>query len=155
MKNSTCTFSLPQKQRNRFTQKSMAIHYGEFLNTLPWDYFCTFTAPYSLSEKAARRSMGKLKSQLTIQNGSEPTIFWVAEPFDSKHGYHLHALLRDTGKPEPGRVGIIKKTWQKVIKGKYGSENRFTTVLPYDPNLGGHYYVAKYLHRYNADYDFA
>jgi hypothetical protein len=155
MKKSTCTFPLPQEQSNRVKQKSMAVHYGEWLNTMEWDFFCTFTTSYSLSKNAAINSMGRLKNHLSMQNGCEPTIFYVAEPFDSKYGYHLHALMKDNCKPGLERVSLIKEAWQRVSKGKYGKANKFTKIVPYDRNLGGNYYVAKYLHRYNAEYGFA
>lgn len=155
MKESTCTFPLPQNQRNRVNQKSMSVHWGEWLNTMEWDFFCTFTTPYSLSKDAAVNSMARLKNHLTSQNGVEPIIFYVVEPFDSKYGYHLHALMKDNCKDEHGRVPLIKEAWQKVSRGKYGKDNRFTTIVPYIRNLGGNYYVSKYLHRYNAEYGFA
>ena len=85
----------------------------------------------------------------------KPTIFWVAEPFDTKYSYHLHALLKVPGKPASNAAYYIKKAWQVVSKGKYGKEYNFTVIKPYDANLGGNYYVAKYLHRYNAEYGFA
>ena len=101
MKESTCTFPLPQTQRNRVTQKSMSVHYGEWLNTMQWDNFCTFTTRYSLSLKSARNSMGRLSNFIVSEYGFKTKIFWTAEPFDTKYGYHLHALIKIEGKTTP------------------------------------------------------
>ncbi len=156
MKQHTCTFRLPPKQNERGTQKkSMATHYGDWLNTMEWDFYCTFTTRYSMSMQAAMHSIERLNSFLTEQYGSKPTIFWVAEPFDTKYGYHLHALIKVPGKPVANAAYFIKKAWQVVSKGKYGKEYNFTVVKPYIAKLGGNYYVSKYLHRYNAEYGFA
>jgi len=122
MKKVTCTFPLTQTETKRFAQKPIAVHWGEFLNTLPWDFYCTFTSRHSLTKIGARNAMGRLKNHLAIKYGSEPAIFWAAEPFDSKHGYHLHALLKDNRKSESGRISSIKEAWQIVNKGKYGKE---------------------------------
>jgi len=150
----TCTSRLPQRQSESLKQKkSMAIIYGEWLNSMEWNYYCTFTTRYSLSQKAARSLMKNLNSFLTEELSFKPTIFWVAEPFDNKYGYHVHALLKVQGKPGSDLVYYIKKAWQIVSKGKYGNEYNYTVIKPYISNLGGNYYVAKYLHRYNADYD--
>lgn len=156
MKNYTSTFRLPPRQNERLNQnKSMAVIYGEWLNTMEWDFYCTFTTRYSMSREAARNSMYRLNNFLTEQYCFKPTIFWVAEPFDTKYGYHLHALLKVQGKPTSNLAHYIKKAWQIVSKGKYGKEYNFTVIKPYDANLGGNYYVAKYLHRYDSDYGFA
>ena len=57
-----------------------------------WTWFATFTTPYELTLKSARRLVertGKAWQKL------DPTcrIFWVAERFEVKDGYHLHALV--------------------------------------------------------------
>ena len=155
MHSNTCTSLLPLKQERLTQKKSMAAHYGDWLNTMEWDCYCTFTTRYSMSMEAARKSIERLNDFLTKQYGSKPTIFWVAEPFDIKYGYHLHALIKMQGKPTSNLAYYIKKAWQIVSKGRYGKEYNFTVIKPYVATLGGNYYVAKYLHRYNAEYGFA
>ena len=82
----------------------------------------------------------------------KPVIFWVAEPFDTKYGCHLHALVQVKGKL-PNTITHIKNAWQVVSKGKGLKEYNNTTIKDYDPLKGGNFYIAKYLFKNNADYD--
>lgn len=154
MKNYTSTSRLPSRQKERFTQnKSNADAYGRWLDTNQWNLFCTFTTRYSLSVKSARRSMERLKEFLATQYSFKATIFWVAEPFDTGDSYHLHALLKIEGTATENLIYFIKKAWQIVSRGKNGKEYNQTVLRKYEPAKGAHFYVAKYLHRPNADYD--
>ena len=82
----------------------------------------------------------------------KPTIFWVAEPFDTKYGCHIHALLLLPGKVKNSIIDI-RNVWQVVSKGRGLREFNNTTIKPYDPIKGGHFYLSKYLHLQAADYD--
>ena len=79
-------------------------------------------------------------------------FFWVAEPFDTKYGCHLHALIY-LGNKKLTSISDIKDAWQIVSKGKGQKEYNNTTIKDYIPNKGGHFYFAKYLHLPNTDYD--
>ena len=154
MKSYTCTSLLPQRQKESVTKTPpISVSYGNWLNTMPWDYYCTFTTRYQLSKPAARRSMARLQDIIKRQYMDIPEIFWVAEPFDSKYGCHLHALVKITGKT-PQTITHLKNAWQIASKGRGLKEYNNTTIKDYDPQKGGHFYVAKYLQRHNADYDF-
>ena len=122
------------------------------MNSMKWDYYCTFTMYYQLSKPAARRAIAGFQDIIKQQYLEPPTIFWVAEPFDTKYGCHLHALVEIKNKT-PQTIVHIKNAWQIVSKGKGLKEYNNTTIKNYYPLKGGHYYIAKYLHRYNADYD--
>ena len=117
MQKHTCTSGFAQTKKN-----TLINAYGNWLNNQEWDYYCTFTTRYTMSKEAARKSIERLSDFLTKQYGSKPIIFWVAEPFDTKYGYHLHALLKMQGKPTSNLAYYIKKAWQIVSKGKYGKE---------------------------------
>lgn len=98
------------------------------------------------------------------EKNSPCRIFWVAEPFDLKEGFHLHALF--AYKPVKGQnwkrptttkngnkimldVALVNCTWEGVS----GKGNR-STVLRYDKRKGARYYCGKYLMKNLSDYDF-
>jgi len=67
-------------------------------------------------------------------------MFWVAEQFHGRDGFHLHSLLTC-----PYRADAIWNYWFH----RYGRAR----ILLYDPAIGGSGYVAKYVTKRIADYD--
>lgn len=67
--------------------------YAEWINSIDWNFFCTFTTGYPLTLKSARRLMERTHKSYSKYLG-ESTLFWVAEPYELKDGYHTHALLK-------------------------------------------------------------
>lgn len=67
-------------------------------------------------------------------------IFWVAEKFELREGYHLHALMRT----DVSGTAI----WQWWFR-RFGRAE----VRDFDPKLGAAGYVAKYVTKQLADYD--
>ncbi len=130
-----------------------SIAYADFLNTMTWDCFCTLSTKYSLTMNQARRAADRLHSFLNTKYGNA-RIFWVAEPFDSRVGYHIHALVSISPSSIVKDIAeVIKKAWQVVTKGGNGKSYNNTVIRPYDSNLGANYYVSKYMLKNNADYD--
>jgi hypothetical protein len=105
-----------------------------------------------MSVKSARRAAERLYSHLQKHIGNV-RVFWVAEPFDTKYGYHLHALIHIGNPVLSGAIELIKKAWQVVTKGKGGKGYNNTVIEPYKKELGANYYVSKYMLRHNSDYD--
>ena len=132
--------------------KNIVKNYADYINSLPWDYYCTFTTRDPLSMNAARNAMIRLHDSLKSNYGC-CQIFWVAEPFDSKYGYHTHALMNFSELQSKNMEPLIKKSWQIVSRGRGQKEYNNTTIKPYDRTKGAHYYIAKYLFRGNADHD--
>ena len=141
----------------RYTQVTDA--YAEFLSGFEWGYFCTFTTPYTLTLKSARRLMEKYHSDL--KKGGKSPFFWVAEPFDVKEGYHTHALLQV---PDCYQFKHLVDLWQVATgcKGKTKENESGQKVKiharveyrKYDKRLGARHYVGKYIMKSGADYDF-
>ncbi|UAY52139.1 hypothetical protein [Ferruginibacter albus] len=127
--------------------------YAEWLNLMKWSYYCTFTTRYDFSVKSARVLMNRYFSFLKNNLKSEVQIFWVAEPFDTKDGCHLHTLIKVLA-PGSSAKNQINKVWQVITNGNYGKGFNSTKIDRYKPYLGAHFYVSKYLNRINADYDF-
>jgi len=79
-----------RKRKSR--KREMWAEYSAFLSKLKWTWFATFTTPYELTLKSARRLVERVADRWRKE---DPTVrvFWVAEKFELKDGYHLHALV--------------------------------------------------------------
>jgi hypothetical protein len=148
------------KVKNKKTEKILYLtqiqkQYGDYLDRFNWNFFQTLSTPYALSKEAARRAIERYKN--IIENSIGKTIiFFASEPFDLKEGFHLHCLLKIDNINLSSyllKKKLIEK-WQIVtgtsnIKG----ESARIHFKNYIKGKGAHYYVGKYIHRRNADYD--
>jgi len=117
--------------------------FGDYLNEFKWNYWCTFTTRRPISINSARRvatQLGRLFCAKDLLN-VDPLMFWAAEPFDAREGFHIHALLK---------CDYDKKTIQKLCNEKYGR----STILEYENGKGATDYCAKYISKNLSDYDF-
>jgi hypothetical protein len=120
---------------------------GEWLTNQNWSHWATLTTGYELTLNSARRAAHRFHDVL---DRSAPTkIFWAAEPYDLKDGFHLHALL---DVPKHLEFKNIVDIWQKVSKGGKGKWNRID-LQTYDSNKGAGYYLSKYITKRLSDYD--
>ncbi len=154
MSSYTCTSRFAQAKQRFRPQKTNVQDYGDWLNSLEWDYYCTFTTDYTLSLPSARRAMERLLSRLIKEFGTV-NYFWVAEPFDTKEGCHTHALLKVPSLLFDLAAPTIERKWHQVTKVKKTRGKHKTHVIPYIKGKGGHYYLGKYLGRHNSDHDFS
>jgi len=143
----TSTFSLPLSQR-------LVVEYGDFLGQTNWTFYCTLSTQNPLSVKSAQRYIERTHEQLQTNYKLTNQMYWVVEPFDSKFGFHLHCLVKfDIEEPHKYKKEL-NKAWQIVTKGSYGRKYNWTSILPYDANLGGRYYVVKWIGRNDVEYGF-
>lgn len=150
---------LPKQDPKPISRKSAnQINYADWLESMQWDFYCTFTTNYELTLKSARRLMGRLHRKLET-NHSGSTFFWVAEPFDCKEGFHTHGLLRFDDRDykntsvTDGRsldFELLRKSWLKVNP---QSSNCYATLERFQPSRGATSYVGKYMNKYRSDYD--
>lgn len=124
---------------------------GKFIETFEWTHFLTLTTKHSLSTKSARRLGEKLHNQLNCNNVTSTTL-WVAEPFDTKEGEHIHALVSLDGLPLRHTKNHILKACTNAMGLRFKND-MYTTVIDYKKGLGANSYIAKYLYRKNADWD--
>lgn len=66
-------------------------HFGNWLTNFHWSHWATLTTRYELTLPSARRIGEGLFKELS--KAGDSSIFFAAEPFDCKEGYHLHALI--------------------------------------------------------------
>jgi hypothetical protein len=143
----TSTSSLPLSQR-------LFNEYGNLLGQTNWTFYCTLSTQKSLSIKSAQRYIERTHEQLQTNYNLETQMYWVAEPFDSKYGYHLHCLVKfNCEDPHKYKKELIK-AWQIVTKGSYGKKYNWTSIVPYDANLGARYYMIKWIGRNDVEYGF-
>lgn len=128
--------------------------YGDFLEEKTWTFYCTLTTRYPLTLNSARRSVERLNEFIKINQNIQNEIFWVAEPFDTKYGYHIHALIKLHCPDELKRKNDIIKAWQNVTKGSYKEGYNHCLILPYRPNSGGNYYMSKSIWKSDIEYGF-
>ena len=137
-------------------------HLADYLGSLPWDFFMTGSTGYELTLKSARRLAERYSNNLPA--GSK--LFWVAEKFECKDGYHIHGLVelaQSSLKNDPRSFWTMGQYWQlatgnKCIQNdKDGIRWEIWNQIdnsPYMKGLGAHGYCAKYINKKKADYDF-
>lgn len=127
------------------------------LGSTDWQYWTTFTTAYPLTVKSARRRMEKVFNLLNP--GGDSQMFWAAEPFDTREGYHTHALLKV---PSLTTTKQIYDCWQYACGGAYTPDkltdspqylNHRVSVEKFNPKMGAGGYVGKYIQKKGADYD--
>ena len=143
----TSTSSIPLAKR-------LVNEYGNFLCQTDWTFYCTLSTRFPLSVKCAKRYIEATHELLELKFNLINQIFWVAEPFDSNYGFHIHCLAKfNCENPHSCKKDLIK-AWQIVTKGSYGEKYNWTSIVPYNANLGAKYYVVKGLGRNDVEYGF-
>lgn len=126
--------------------------WGEYLDKRDWQLWTTLTTHRELTLPGARRSINKL-SQFLQQNNYPAEIFWAAEPFDLKEGYHLHSLVRFTDlerrQDNKAQYNALVKGWRQIT----GDKTARIYSERYREDKGAHLYVGKYISKKLCDYD--
>lgn len=123
-----------------------------FLDTISFDFFCTFTTRKPIGMNTVRRHATVVTDK--IKNGTlflgnyleadyDMSIFWCAERFDVREGFHWHALLK---------ANIDKYQLFDWYFRRYGRCQIIDNREP-DRQLAASYYVSKYVTKELADYD--
>jgi len=126
-------------------QKSL----GNWLESMKWSYWVTGTTPYELTLKSARRAMEGVSKYIDIPH----RIFWVAEPFDCKEGFHCHYIIFFD---MPVQTKLFDMTWHIVLQSwrkSTGCKSARIHATKYRKNGGVTKYVAKYITKNLSDYD--
>lgn len=131
--------------------------WSEYIETIPWNFFCTFTSSYELSLKSARRVMEKYHAKMTIA-GRDDWMFWVAEKFKLKDGYHLHALIKTSLPWDKESLWLL---WQdvsvysgQVSKRSDGKVFNRCDIQKRNFKKRAGSYMCKYLTKSVSDFDF-
>lgn len=112
-----------------------------FLSSIDFSHFCTFTTRKPVSIAATRRIAEAVGLQFDA--GRLTTMFWAAEEFDVREGYHFHALLKTPYHP------------MDIFNWYYPRYGRCQIIHNADPDRrhSASYYCSKYVTKRLADYD--
>ena len=80
-------------------------------------------------------------------------IFWVAEKFNAKDGYHLHALIQESSPYITLDKSDINTAYQIVSAARKKRKVFRTDIQVYNPKLNGAKYCAKDLYKNTTAYD--
>lgn len=130
--------------------------FGNWLQANSWTHWATFTTPYTLTLPSARRLMNRFgEMRISPDIGARNVVkglFWAAEPFDCKEGYHTHALMQiDESMP----FKAVINAYQIAAGNKKVSKDKWCRlqVQAYDPERAAAFYLSKYISKKLADYD--
>jgi len=127
--------------------------WGSWLDGREWQLWTTLTTGRELTLPGSRRAINKLAGYLK-QHHYPAEIFWAAEPFDLKEGYHLHSLVRFTDltvmDDNKQAYGNLINGWRQIT----GDKSARIYSERYQPDKGANYYLAKYMQKNRSDYDY-
>lgn len=113
-----------------------------YLDSINFQYFCTFTTRKPVSVASTRKIAERVAN--FIDAGGQNTMFWAAEKFDVREGFHFHALMK---------VQWITPTdvWAWYFP-RYG-RCQVIDNTEIDRRQSASWYCAKYVTKRLADYD--
>lgn len=132
-------------------EKQVLNSWAEWLDSIDWTAFCTFTTHYRLSKDSARKKMEKMSAYLLDKYSNSFRIFWVAEPHSDKSDFHVHALIKIDAS-EVSQKELLTEAWRKVSYPSGNVKHNIIDVQNYEPTRGAQYYVAKHIQKVNIDY---
>lgn len=127
----------------------IADEYANFVAKQPWDYFVTFTTRYELTLKSTRRLMNRFIDRTNKMSNTEQSLFWVAERFECKDGFHAHGLLNSKVEFKE-----LVEAYQVVTGSKRNGDWSAITLKKYNKAQAAAKYCSKYILKHYADYDF-
>jgi hypothetical protein len=144
--------SLHHETRKRYEARQVSVDYAnamaEYLRQTIWDYFVTFTTRYELTLKSARRLMERFQARTKALSLIPQTLFWVAERFECKDGYHTHGLLRTEND-----FKTLVDAYQIVSGAEAQNDWASIELRRYDSKKAAAKYCTKYLLKKYADWD--
>jgi len=134
-----------------------ANDYAQWLQSREWKHFFTWTTPYELTVKGCRRMAERFHERATkvVYDGMDSTMFWVAEKFEAKDGFHMHGLLDYDEHIFPNGNGheVLTETYQIISGARKKGEEFVSEFKRYNKNRGAGRYCSKYLLKECADFD--
>lgn len=119
-------------------------HFANWLSSYNFKTFGTFTTSRPLSLPASRRLAVSFARH--IRAGSDSCMFWAAEPFDTREGFHFHALI----KSELSNLQL----WDYWTKERNLGRSQFVDIQrKKDSENSIEWYVSKYITKNLADFD--
>lgn len=124
------------------------IEFSTWLKDQHFDTFATFTTKQELTLQGSRRMAERFHNNFDMLK-----MFWAAEPFDIRNGFHFHALLNT--KNEFGMTNYQRKQlWDYWTNEREYGISDFTKITK---EFGADWtteYITKYIAKSLTDYDF-
>lgn len=133
----------------RLIKPKVRDYYSDWLQPIDWQWFVTFTTRYELTLPSARRLNERFYDRLKRLDRSGPALFWVAERFECKDGYHTHGLLRSQAD-----FKAIIDAYQITSAAKRHGETFRVQLSAYDATRAAAKYCTDYILKRYGDYDF-
>jgi hypothetical protein len=125
---------------------------GQSLDAYRWTHFVTLTTRYELTEKSARRLVGRWfhrVSEISAKRGvPETLIAWFCEAHKTRNSQHIHLLLLSKCTFQE-----LHREWQVVTGAKKQGDTAYLRALSYLSDFGASYYCAKYVTKGFNDWD--
>jgi len=118
--------------------------FSDWLSNYKFETFGTFTTKQPLTLPGARRMAGNFGHW--INAGKDSTMFWAAEPFDTREGYHFHALINTKISNQE-----MKHYWEDEKRFGIGSFLEIKRSLGKENQIEN--YCSKYITKHLADFD--
>lgn len=133
---------------------------ADWLGSLDWTFFATFTTPYEMSTASARRLMERTHDSWTRLTDGQCTVIYFMEPNELRDGYHLHALVKVPPVFTHATLfGALCDSYKAmaggtVVKNDHGkltfSGGARIQLKPYNPKRRSGAYVTKYITKKNG-----
>lgn len=135
--------------KNKNLKQLSKISLGNWLNEQNWNLWTTLSTGYELSLPAARRSMIRMHDIVNKDNKCK--VFWAAEEFDVKEGFHIHSLWSfDNNIHDRETYRAFVRNWREICKTK--NANVYSDT--YRPGGKAAEYLSKYITKRITDYDY-
>ncbi len=133
-------------------------HWDEYLTSVDWQRFCTFTTGYPLSLDSARRLMERFTDRIVnrIFNDLDTIkFFWCSELHRTRDSYHCHGLLQYDPDIEKSFdvLPVLNESYQIVTGGRNTGKTHRAQFRRYNSNQHAARYCAKYLTDKYHDFD--
>lgn len=125
---------------------------SEYLNEQPWTLWTTLSTGYELTLPSARRSIGRMFDRVSSKYPNTK-LFWAAEQFDVKDGFHLHSLWSFDSLIWSGDTKKIYQDFRNDWKIVSNTDKAAMFSERYEKNKGAHSYLSKYITKEITDYD--
>lgn len=123
---------------------------AKWLDSINWSLWTTMSTDYTMTLRSARRLISRM-FQRVAKKYKNVKVFWAAEEFDLKDGYHLHALwfINDLEWLDSKSYKEFVNDWRVVSK----CDKAVIYSEPYEKGKGAHSYITKYINRPLTCYD--
>lgn len=122
---------------------------ANWLNNQEWNLWTTLSTGYELTLPGTRRAMIRFHDKVSKTNPCQ--VFWAAEKFDVKDGFHLHTLWKFQNEIHNRETYCqFVNDWRTICK--TNSANVYSKT--YKMEMGAHKYISKYITKQITDYDY-